>query len=117
MATLQVQGSVLSMPDGDVFRPFDERMPLALPAEVRTIVLTVDSPVTISLAEIAPVHMMQVDADFPVVVQLTSAAGTSQGVPIEFMLLKTRSVPITGISLIRVAGQTTTVRLTLGQGA
>lgn len=117
MATLEFQGSVLSMPDGDVFRSIDQRMPLAQPAAARTFVLTTDSPVVVDLVEMPAVHMLELDADFPVTAVLTSAVGTSQSVPVEFMLLKTRSVPITGISLVRVAGQTTTVRLTLGQGA
>lgn len=117
MGTLQFQGSVLSMPDGDVFRSIDQRMPLAQPAEARTIVLTVDTPVAISLAEIPAVHMLQLDASNPITVLITSAAGAAQSLPVEFLLLVSRSVPITGISLVRVAGQTTTVRLTLGQGA
>lgn len=117
MSTLQFQGSLLAMPDGDVFQSVDQRMPLAQPADERTVVLGVDSPVTVDLSAIQSVHMLQIVASHPVTLRLTSAAGAAQLLPSEFMFLVTRAVPITGISLVRVAGQTTTVRLTLGQGA
>lgn len=117
MGTLQFQGSLLAMPDGDVFRSIDQRMPLAQDAEKRSIVLAVDSPVVIDLAEMPLVHMLMIEADNPITVRLTSTAGTNQLAPCEFLFLVSRGVPITGISLVRVAGQTTTVRLTLGQGA
>ncbi len=117
MSTLQFQGSLLEMPDGDVFRQIDQRMPLAQPADERSIVLTVDSAVAVDLSAIAAVHMLQIEANNPVTVRVTSTAGAAQSVPSEFLFLVSRAVPITGISLVRVAGQTTTVRLTLGQGA
>ena len=117
MATLQLQGSLVSLPDGDAFRSLDVRMPLARDAAVRPVTLTSDSPFVVDLAEMPGVNMLLVEADHPITVLVTSAAGTLQGLPCELWFVESRAVPITGISLIRVAGQTTTVRLTLGQGA
>lgn len=115
MATLLIQGSVLSMPDGEVFGAIDQRMPLAAQAEARSLSLESDAPLVVGLD--APVNMLQLEANNPVTVSITSAAGTSQSSPAEFLALVSRAVPITGISLLRVAGQSTTVRLILGQGA
>ncbi len=117
MAALQFQGSLVELPDGDVFRSIDLRMPLAVDAAMRPVVLTVDTPVTIDLAEMPAVNMLMIESDQPVTVRVTSASGSAQSLPLEFMFVESRAVPITGIALVRVAGQTTTVRLTLGQGA
>lgn len=117
MAALQFQGSLVQLPDGDVFRSLDERMPLASDAASRPVVLTSDAPFVVNLAEMPAVHMLLIESDQPITVQVTSAAGVSQSLPVELLFVESRAVPITGIALIRVAGQTTTVRLTLGQGA
>lgn len=117
MAALQFQGSLVQLPDGDVFRSLDERMPLASDAATRPVVLTSDAPFAVNLAEMPAVNMLLIESDQPVTVLVTSAAGTAQSLPCEVWFVESRAVPITGISLVRVAGQTTTVRLTLGQGA
>jgi len=117
MGTLAFQGSLAALPDGDVFRPLDVRVPLALPAEVRSVPLAADAPVAVNLAAFGNVHVLLIEADFPVVAAFTSAAGTAQAVPGEIHFLVSRASPITALSLTRVAGQATMVRLTLGQGA
>lgn len=117
MASLQFTGSLTQLPDGDVFRSLDRRMPLVSDAASRPIMLTSDAPFVVDLAEMPEVNMLLMEADQPVTVQVTSAAGTSQSLPCEVWFVESRAVPITGIALVRVAGQTTTVRLTLGQGA
>lgn len=117
MSALMLQGSLLVLPEGDVFRSVDQRVPLARPAESRSFALSTDAPFVVNLAEMPAINILQLEADFAVTVSVTSAAGTSQSVPLEFLFLVSRKVPITGISLLRVAGQATAVRLILGQGA
>jgi hypothetical protein len=117
MSALMLQGSLLVLPEGDVFRSVDQRMPLARPAEARSFTLSTDAPFVVSLAEMPAVHLLQIEADFALTIAVTSAAGTSQSIPVEFLFLVSRKVPITGISLLRVAGQATAVRMILGQGA
>lgn len=107
----------MTLPDGDVFRSIDKRVPLALPVYDIPVPLTVDSAVPVDLSAFGSVHVIMIEADFPVVAKYTSAAGSAQGVPSEFAFLISRQSPITALSLTRVAGQATTVRLTLGQGA
>ncbi len=51
----------------------------------------------------------------PVVMALSSAAGTDQAVPVDgFGLIISAGTPFTGIKLTRTAGKTTQVRLFLG---
>lgn len=117
MGTLAIQGAVVELPDGSPVRPFDTRVPCSPDPAERVIALTSDSPTAVALDGMTEIHVIYLEADQPVTVVVTSTAGTAQSIPVESMHLVSRAVPITAISLVRVAGQATTVRLILGQEA
>jgi hypothetical protein len=117
MPTLILQGSIAELPDGSVARTYDVRVPCSPAPSERLITLADDAPFAVSLDGWTEIAVLYVEADFPITVSVTSTAGTSQTVPLEFIHLVSREVPITAISLIRAAGQATAVRLILGQGA
>lgn len=117
MSTLAFQGAVLEIPDGSPVRTIDVRMPCSPAPEMRVIQLTVDAPVPVALDGLTGVNALYLEADFPVRLVVTSAAGTSQAIPAESISLVSREVAITALSLVRVAGQATTVILILGQEA
>jgi hypothetical protein len=117
MSTLVLQGSLADLPDGSVARTYDQRVPVAPPPSERLIMLASDAPFSVSLDGMTEISVLYVESDFPVTVQVTSDAGSAQSLPVEFLHLISREVPITAISLVRAAGQATTVRLILGQGA
>lgn len=117
MGTLAIQGAVVDLPSGETFRPIDERVPCDPAPSSRTIHLADDSPFDVSMDGLDGINALHLAADFPVTVILTSIAGTAQSIPAESMYLISRAVAITAISLVRVAGQVTTVRLILGQEA
>lgn len=116
MSTLAIQGSVVSLPRGEVFAAIDLRVPCDPPPSSRSVTISGDDPVAVALDGLV-VNVVQIAADAPVVVVVTSDAGTSQSIPCESLILVSRAVAITAISLVRVAGQVTTVRLILGQEA
>lgn len=117
MSTLAFQGAVVEIPDGSPVRTFDVRVPCSPAPDMRVVRLTVDSPVSVSLDGWTAINALYLEADFPVRLVVTSAAGTSQTIPAESMSLVSREVAITALSLVRVAGQATTVILILGQEA
>lgn len=117
MSTLLLSGSVVDSPDGSVARPFDFRVPCSPAPEQRVIALTSDAPFSVSLDGLTAINAIYLEADHPVTVRVTSAAGAAQSLPAEMWSLISRAVPITAITLVRVAGQATAVILILGQGA
>jgi len=117
VSTLIIQGSVLDAPDGSVAWLFDVRVPCIPAPEHRMITLAADAPFSVSLDGLTGINVIYLEADNPVTVVATSTAGAAQSLPAEFFHLVSREVPITAISLVRVAGQATTVRLILGQEA
>lgn len=84
-----------------------------------TLQLTVDSPVVLNFGGVVSAHVVimrvtggKVDA------RITSADGTAQIVPIDpLLILISKTVPITAISLTRVATVDTTVEIFLGEQA
>lgn len=117
MATLILQGSIAELPDGSVARTYDVRVPVSPAPSERLITLASDATFAVSLDGATEINVLYVEADFPVTVVVTSAAGTAQSIPVEFLHVVSRERPITAVSLIRAAGQATSVRLILGQGA
>lgn len=117
MSTLALQGTIADLPSGAVFRAFDVRVPCVPAPAMRVIELTADPAFVVNLDGLAEVHVLYVESDQPVTVEVTSDAGVSQSIPLESMFVVSRAVPITAIALVRVAGQATTVRLILGQEA
>jgi hypothetical protein len=117
MTTLAFQGTTLALPDGSIYRRFDYRVPCSPDPTERVITLTSDSAFAVNLDGMTEIHALDLESDSPVTVVLTSTAGTAQSVPVESMRIVSRAVPFTAISLVRVAGQATTVRLILGQSS
>lgn len=117
MSTLVISGSVVDTPDGSIARVFDDRVRCTPDPEQRVLALLSDAPQVVSLDGLTAINVIRLDADNPVTALLTSAAGSAQAVIGESLNLISRAVPYTAISLVRVAGQATTVRLILGQGA
>lgn len=117
MSTLILQGSIAELPDGSVARVYDVRVPCSPAPSERLVTLSSNSSFPVSLDGATAISVLYVESDFPVTVVVTSAAGTAQTLPVEFLHLVSRETPITAVSLIRAAGQATTVRLILGQGA
>lgn len=117
MSTVLLQGCVLDSPAGTLFRPFDLRVPCSPDPSERVIALTSDSPFVVVFDGITGVNVLYVESDQPVKMTVDSTAGSAQTLPLEFLALISRSVAITAITFVRVAGQATTVRLILGQEA
>lgn len=120
----RLSGSYLTEPTSgnpsgvpSVNAPIDESVSLELQATPQ-VVLTTDATVTVDLCGLTSVHVLAVKTvGGKVRVDLTSADGTAQAVPVDsFFVNISQSVPITAISLTRVAaGNNTTVSLFLGQ--
>lgn len=107
----------MDLPSGAVFRAIDIRVP-CIPAPAQRIVdLGTDAPVSVGLDGLTDVCVLYLESDNPVTVLLTSPAGSAQSLPLETMYVVSRAAPFTAITLVRVAGQATTVRLILGQEA
>ena len=81
--------------------------------------LNSDAPVVIPFGQISGANILFLDAhDLKVDATVTSTDGTAQIIPVEdLLLLQTRTVPITAVSLTRVPGIATTVTFFLGQYA
>lgn len=118
MSTLLIQGSIAELPNGGVSRVFDHRVGLAREAERRVIVLGVDTPVVVSLDGWTGINVLEIQSDTQVTARITWADASEQDLPVDPLLfLISRAKPITALSLVRAAGQSATVNLTLGQEA
>jgi hypothetical protein len=115
MPVWALQGTVVDLPTGTVFRTIDVRVPCSPEPAARRIVLTDDAPFDLSLDGLAAISVLSMEADYPVTVAFDSDAGLAQSLPVESMHLVSRASPITGITLTRQPGQATTVSLILGQ--
>jgi hypothetical protein len=116
MGALAISGSVVDLPDGTIARTFDERIACSPAPERRVVVLSTDSPVSVQLDGLAGVTALFLESSASVAVTLTYGAGSPSDHHGETIIVVSRAVPITAISLVRVAGQATTVSLILGQG-
>lgn len=116
MSVLAVSGSLVELPSGGIAKYFAENISLARPAEKRTIVLGNDAPFAVNLDGWTAIHALHIESDTKITARITSADGAQQLVPVDPLLtIVSRSVPITAIDLVRVAGQSATVEITLGQ--
>ncbi|MFA6166754.1 MAG: hypothetical protein WC700_09065 [Gemmatimonadaceae bacterium] len=80
--------------------------------------LSVDTAVSVGLGGLTAVHFVQLKASAKIRVRVTSADGTAAAIPVDSLLILINlSVPITAIDLTRVAGQSTTVQVLLGQAS
>lgn len=114
MSTLAIIGTIAELPDAEVSSVIDQRVALDRPAEKRTVKLASDSPFAVNLDGMT-INALQIDADTKITALITSADGTAQAIPGEYIAIVSRKVAITAISLVRVAGQDATVELILGQ--
>lgn len=110
-----INGSVADLPDGSIARVFDQRVPCSPPPSERVIELTSDASFSVSLDGMTAIHALYLEADASVTLVVTYT-GSPQSIQGESHTIISRAAPITAISLVRVAGQATRVRLILGQG-
>lgn len=62
-------------------------------------------------------HVLIVDATAKCKLHITSADGTAQVIPISSLVLINRDVPITALSVTRLAGTDTDIKVFVGQSA
>ena len=74
--------------------------------------LDADAAETVQLGDVANVHVLVIDADAKVIARITSADGSAQIVPCDFLLVKSLTVPYTALTLQRQVGIATKVRVT-----
>jgi hypothetical protein len=80
--------------------------------------LTSDSPQAVGFGGVANANVLIVSSDRKVMVQVTSADGTAQAIPCDDQLIViSRTVPITAVSLTRVPATLTNVSVFLGESA
>lgn len=80
------------------------------------VTLTSDSPTAVAFGGVVNANIVSLKCDNKVTALITSADGTSQAVPVDpYFVLQSRSVPVTAISLTRVAGIETRVEVSLGE--
>lgn len=123
MPTAVLTGSITDFPTSEVAAPVCARLELETGLERRSVTLATDSPVAVpfSTPDVSVVRIFvdpKLNTSTKVTARVTSADGTQQLVPVDpIAIIFSQSVPFTAIDLIRVAGQTTVVDLTLGQKA
>lgn len=80
--------------------------------------LTADAPQAVAFGGVTNAHVLIVSTDQKVKVTVTSADGSSQAIPCDGQLiLISRSVPITAVTLTRVPATLTTAFVFLGEKA
>lgn len=80
--------------------------------------LTADPAFPINLTTVPSVSALYIETDAKVTLTLTTADGALQLLPVDGMMIWfSASVPITALSITRLAGTTTNVKLILGQKA
>jgi len=78
-------------------------------------VLPSDAAFPVDLTMVPEVNALVIDCTAKVKITVTTADGVAQVIPVDpLLVLLTSSVPITALSITRVAGTDTTVRLVLG---
>lgn len=75
-----------------------------------------NSPVTVAFGGVTNAHYVVIQSDQKVQVKLTSTDGAAQIVPVDnLLILSAYLVPITAITLVRLAGVDTRVKVFLGE--
>ena len=82
-----------------------------------TVVLSTDALTAVNFGGLTNAHVIVIRSEGgKVKVTLTSADGTAQAVPVQYLLaVMNDTVPVTAIGLTRVVGTSTTVRVFLGE--
>jgi hypothetical protein len=80
--------------------------------------LSADPAFPVDLTTVPSVNALYIEADSKVKLTITTADGALQVVPVDPMMVWfSATVPITALSITRLAGTTTNVKLILGQKA
>lgn len=81
--------------------------------------LTLDAPYTVNFGGVANAHIVILKStNGKVLATLTTSAGAAQVVPFDtYWILMSESAPVTALTLTRVAGTETTVRIFLAEMA
>lgn len=94
--------------------PINKRIALSF-EKVVELALTSDAPVVVALDGMT-VNLLRIEATGKVDVTLTSADGSAQVIAVDdFLVLGSKSVAYTAVSLTRAAGVATTVAVQIGQ--
>lgn len=95
--------------------PLNEEVLLNL-KQFTDVVLGDDAAEAVPFGEVTSAHVVVMKATRKVTARLTSAEGATQIVPVDTtLLLISESVPFTAIDLQRVVGQSTSVKVFLGE--
>jgi len=79
------------------------------------VTLAADGAEAVAFGDIASANIVIIHCDAKVIARFTSADGTTQAVPVDdLLLLITEAVPITALTLQRVAGILTNAQVVLG---
>jgi len=102
--------------DPQVCAHIDERLSLENKT-TNSVILDDDDPFDVDLGGLANVNVLIMRTQGgKVMAQITSADGDSQSVPVDpFFALISRSVPVTALTLTRVSGTPTTVKVFMGE--
>ena len=119
----RLQGSLTStptyLPNGQarVTIPLDESLSCSNSLST-TVNLSDDNVYEVPLGALANVNVLMIRATGGKIrVRITSADGTHQSIPTDFLLLYTRTVSITAVDLTRTAGTSTVVSVYMGDKA
>lgn len=124
--TFKLSGSYTSAPTygnpsgcPSVEAPIDEAMTLKKSPLVSEYELTADAPQAVSFGSLTNAHVVIIKTyGGKVRATLTSADGASQAIPVDsFAAIMSSSVPYTALSITRVSGTTTSVKVLLGEKA
>lgn len=89
-----------------------------LAKQVSEMTLNADAPASVAFGGVTNAHIVILKADNKVKALVTSADGVAQAVPFDtYWILMSESVPVTAITLTRVPGTVTTVRVFLAEKA
>lgn len=95
--------------------PFEEEFRLDKKS-YQDISLDDDAAEAVPFGDITNAHVVLIKTDKKIQVALTSADGADQTVPVDsFLHLASESVPFTALTLTRLAGQATNVKVFLGE--
>jgi hypothetical protein len=86
--------------------------------QISEMTLNADAPAAVAFGGVTNAHIVILKADNKVKALITSADGAAQAVPFDtYWILMSESVPVTAITLTRVPGTVTTVRVFLAEKA
>lgn len=113
--TTPLTGSLLASGSTALQTPVNETVTVA-EKHLDDYLLLTDAPASVGFGGVTTANVVNIFANRPITVRLTSAAGTQQVIPVDgWLLLGAKSSGYSAIDLIRSPAQDTTVRVFLAQ--